>query len=275
MNIKSYGIKNKVTVSSELEKHLENLEINGYSISERSIDIATCNLYSQLLEEIYTKQECEIGSDNLVSMNEQDIVRMPLLYESSFFDIIKNSYVLEMVERVLEGSFYLHVQNGIINRPQKVHHQTAWHRDLPYQDWVNSKPLAINAFMCLSDFTTENGATFVLPFSHRLDFFPSENFISRNEVQLVAPQGSIIYFDSMLYHRAGINTSQTVRYGLNNMYVAPFIKQQIDLASIVSGLTEDNEIRKLLGYEFRLENSVKDYRERKLEKMRHKNIPTE
>jgi hypothetical protein len=46
----------------------------------------------------------------------------------------------------------LHLQNGIINMPNEEHHQSSWHRDLPYQNWTSSEPLACNVFYCLDNF---------------------------------------------------------------------------------------------------------------------------
>ena len=87
--------------------------------------------------------------------------------------------------------------------------------------------MAFNAFYCLSDFTETNGATFILPFSHNLDYFPSEKYVLENAVQLIAKKGSVIFFNSMVFHKAGINYSDQTRYGLNNMFVVPILKQQI------------------------------------------------
>ena len=40
-----------------------------------------------------------------------------------------------------------------------AHHQSAFHRDLPYQHFTSSRPIAINALFCADEFTNENGAT--------------------------------------------------------------------------------------------------------------------
>ncbi|MBY0435243.1 MAG: phytanoyl-CoA dioxygenase family protein [Cyclobacteriaceae bacterium] len=181
-----------------------------------------------------------------------------------------NPLVIDLAKRLLGQNLQLHLQNGIINPPDNYHHQAAWHRDLPYQDWVISKPLAINAFYCLTDFTNTNGATFVLPYSHRSDFFPSEKFVIENELQIIAPKGSVIFFDSMLFHRAGYNTSSDVRIGVNNMFVSPIIKQQINIPQAIlekyhiDELSDEEQL--ILGFKFQLANNVVEYRKRRTNK---------
>ncbi len=64
------------------------------------------------------------------------------------------------------------MQNGVINRPERVQAQTGWHRDLNYQHWVPSKPLAVSALVCLEDFNVETGGTAFLPSSHKFEAFP-------------------------------------------------------------------------------------------------------
>ncbi len=264
--MKSYGITSQSVINSRIDYHIENLRIKGYSIERDLLEVAKCNSFIENLESIYNKQEAEFGKEQLNRINEADLVRMPFASNNDFIALFTNSFFLEISKKYIGSHFHLHLQNGIINRPQNTHHQSSWHRDLPYQDWVISKPLGVNAFYCLSDFKAENGATFVLPYSHRLDHFPSEEFVNENEVQLIAPKGAVIFFDSMLYHRAGTNTSSEIRYGINNMFVVPILKQQIDVASIADKISDNEEVRKLLGYDFRLENNVAAYRNRKIKK---------
>lgn len=266
MIMKKYGINQQQQLDSKIDFHLENLKIKGFSIENSLLSLSLCDDLALHLETVYQSQELSFGKSNLQAINELDVARMPFFYHNIFFDLFLNELVLEIVEKIIGKAFHLHLQNGIINRPQKEHHQTSWHRDLPYQDWVISKPLAINAFYCLSEFTHENGATFVLPYSHKLDYFPSSQFVNENQMQIIAPKGSVIFFDSMLYHRAGINSSSHVRYGINNMFVVPIIKQQINISEYFSGKQLDAQVSKILGITYHTPKDVEDFRARRLKK---------
>lgn len=262
--MKSYGVTNQVTHNSKIDYHLENLKIRGYSIQPSLLSHSQCDEYTRHLNEVYAVQENEFGKENLSKISDLNIARMPFVDRKVFFELFMHQYVLEIAEKVLGKNFQLHLQNGIINPPSNEHHQTSWHRDLPYQDWVISKPLGFNAFWCLSDFTTSNGATYVLPYSHRSEHFPSNQFIVENEVQIVAPKGSILFFDSMLFHRAGHNSSSQARIGVNNMFVVPIIKQQINIPHAVSQNLALGSLSKMelavLGFDYQLAGSVQDFR---------------
>jgi ectoine hydroxylase-related dioxygenase (phytanoyl-CoA dioxygenase family) len=82
---------------------------------------------------------------------------------------------------------------------------------IPYQHFVSSRPLAINALFCLDDFTSENGATNILPASHRHEPFPSASFIAREARQIFAPAGSFLVLDAMTLHCGGSQSSQKQR----------------------------------------------------------------
>ncbi len=265
--MKSYGITDRRSGMDKIDLHQENIKIKGFSVEPEFLEPAVCDDFAKRLEEIYQQQETSFGKENLKKINELDIARMPFVADRLFFKLFMNDTVLKLAERVLGKHFHLHLQNGIINRPAKEHHQSSWHRDLPYQDWVISKPLGFNVFYCLNDFTATNGATFFLPYSHRLEYFPSNEFVRENEFQIVAPKGSVIFFDSMLYHRAGFNSTPTTRIGINNMFVVPILKQQIDVPFNFKEMSVSEEEARILGVTFQTPATVNDLRQRKLKKV--------
>ena len=264
--MKSYGVSSQTTVENAVDLHIENLKLKGFSVCNDFIEAAACDLYSERLENIYSEQERSFGRENLAAINEIDIARMPFMFNHSFCDLFMHPFILELAEKVIGTHFQLHLQNGVINRPQKIHHQTSWHRDLPYQDWTISKPLGFNAFYCLTDFTKDNGATFFLPYSHRSDHFPSNQFVSENEFCIEATKGSVVFFDSMIYHRAGFNKTENTRIGINNMFVVPILKQQIDITEFASLAAIPDEVKSKLGLNFKLDTTVDSYRKSKLKK---------
>lgn len=215
------GLKEKDSV-------LEQFDIQGYVILEGCLSCDDLKYALAATEEIYDKQVSEFGTENLGLIQELDMVRAPFLYDSFFLrQIACNKVVLDFVHKIIDGPIQLHLQNGIINRSNIVHHQTSWHRDLPYQNWVCSKPLSVSALFCLSDFNGKTGGTWVLPYSHKLPEVPTPEFIEKYKVQVNVPAGSVIVFDSMLLHCAGLNSSEKIRVGVNNMYTVPIIRQQI------------------------------------------------
>lgn len=264
--MKSYGIINQSV--KDISPIAENIRRKGFAVLEQVIDVHTCKTWSEGLEKVYQKQLNDFGIENLISIKEENIVRMPFLEDWQFNELFMYPKVIEIVRELLGDNFQLHLQNAVLNRPNKEHHQSSWHRDLPYQNWTSSEPLGINAFFCLTDFNSKTGATSLLPFSHKMDSIPSESYFLENKVQIEAKAGSILFFDSMLFHCAEYNASNHTRVGVNNMFVRPFISQQIDIVKAVkNSLIEPTENqKKVLGFHYSLATNVKEYRHRRLMK---------
>ena len=93
----------------------------------------------------------------------------------------------------------------------------------------------------------------------------SQKYIEKHKVQLLAKPGSVVFFDSMLLHKAGYNSAGFTRRAINNVFVKPILKQQINLPEFLGNdYTDDNELKKLLGYFADVPKSVKEWRMKKL-----------
>jgi ectoine hydroxylase-related dioxygenase (phytanoyl-CoA dioxygenase family) len=85
--------------------------------------------------------------------------------------------------------------------------------------------LMLNVFWVLSDFTAANGATRIVPGSHRFPKPPK--YGERYETAAAeAPAGSIILFDSQLWHGGGANETAARRWAISCYYCAGWVRQQ-------------------------------------------------
>ena len=255
--------------SSELSTHLEELRERGYTIIPGLLDEARVASYRGKLEAVYARQEAEFGREALQSIAELDMCRLPCAYDRDFLSLASHPTILAVMSEILGSFFILHLQNGIINRPDRPHHQHSWHRDLPYQDFAITRPLAISALVALDAFSPETGGTYLLPFSHRMPAAPTDAYIANNRVVAEAPAGSVILFDSMLIHRAGSNSSQNVRCAVNHVYTAPILKQQYDLPRALGPATDfDDAMQRLLGYTSQVARDDRQWRVARLDRIR-------
>ena len=199
------------------------------------------------------------GSQYLESIDEHNNIRLPLAFDRAFIDLADNKNVLNMVERLIVGKFMLNQQNGIVNPPGKKYSQGAWHRDLPYQHFVSSRPIAMSALYCVDDFTKDNGATHVLPASHKQESFPSDEYTLRHSAQITARAGSFIMMDCMMFHRGGVNKARTKRRAINHIYTIPHIKQLIDIPALLGEEGMDAHVQDILAYRYSLPRSIDDF----------------
>jgi ectoine hydroxylase-related dioxygenase (phytanoyl-CoA dioxygenase family) len=244
-----YGAAPPQVVVDEVERHAEELSLLGYSIMEAVLPADQLSDWRTRIDAAYKVQMEELGEETLARIKELDICRAPLLQDRTFIEMVMNEKVLTVMKRMLGDWFILNLQNAIINRPEQAHHQSAWHRDLPYQNWVISRPLAIGALFVIDEFSKLTGCTMILPSSHRQESSPSESWIGKHAVSVEAPPGSVIFFDAMVFHRAGKNTSKITRRAVNHLYTAPILKQQYDFPR---GLGEtfcgDSTTMRVLGF---------------------------
>lgn len=263
--VKTYGITNTSSATGRAAAVCEEIAVRGFGVLESVLPLSKVASLNQKLEDVYAVQCAEVfGEAALEKLNDRDIVRCPLAYDREFFELATSPELLEIPRLVLGEGIQLLMQNGVINRPERVQAQTGWHRDLNYQHWVSSKPLAVSALVCLEDFNVETGGTAFLPSSHKFEAFPSEQLVTLSQHVPSAPAGSILFFDAMTFHRAGINKSNRVRRAINHVIGVPILAQQINIPSMLGDGPEDPSIRSYLGYRWSPAPSVKAWRQAKL-----------
>ncbi|WP_419767388.1 phytanoyl-CoA dioxygenase family protein [Arcobacter sp.] len=244
-----YGRLNQIECNSDADLYVEEIRNDGFVIIENVLTQEELENYREKIDEVYKIQEKEFGLEKLISIKEKNMCRIPLKYDDYFIKIATNRIVLEVVKKFLGDFFLLNLQNAIINTPNEEHHQSSWHRDLPYQNYVISNPLSINALFCIDDFSVETGGTIVVPYTHNAEILPSDRYIEKHAVTAVAKAGSVIVFDSMLFHKAGYNSSNIIRRAVNHQYQIPLLKQFYDFPKVLNGkFSDDPFLAQLLGY---------------------------
>ena len=256
----SYGILHQNLSETALDEVAEQVRDLGYAILDSGY---TAPEHQSISEEFNSTRKHYVetyGETKLRSLKEFHTIRSPLTHGGdAFLGLALNENLLSLLKKLIPGKFILNQQNGVINPPQETYNQGAWHRDLPYQHFVSTKPLAINALFCVDDFTIENGATFVLPASHKSEAFPSENYIKKNAIQVVAKAGSFIVLDCMVFHAGGFNKTNLERRAVNHLYNIPYFKQQINIPMNMKNSSLSAEVRDILGFNYLEPSSIEDY----------------
>ncbi len=85
----------------------------------------------------------------------------------------------------------------------------------------------VNVVWCIDDFTAANGATEVVVGSHRLNRAPTAADASVAMLPIEAKAGSVVAFESRIWHRAGANTTKsTHRAAVFPFYSTPIYRTQ-------------------------------------------------
>ena len=151
------------------------------------------------------------------------------LFDPVFGELICYPPLLDVLQTLFASSeFAFHNYKAIIKAP-RVSSRFAWHRDLPYVYHTTSN--VITAMLCLDEMTEANGATVVLPGSHRVpdDQIPEsdrdipEEKIPRDarRVTVTCPAGAAVLFHASIIHGGGANRSDMTRRNIISIWTGP------------------------------------------------------
>jgi ectoine hydroxylase-related dioxygenase (phytanoyl-CoA dioxygenase family) len=156
--------------------------------------------------------------------------------------------LLSVVERLLGPGFLLSAPTGISIGPGEAAQRL--HRD----DSVYPVPrphaeLVVNTMWALDDFTTENGATVVVPGSHRWP--PERRALDSEAAKATMPAGSVLFYLGSLLHAGGANHSAAPRLGVILEYCAGWLRpQENHVLGVPKAIVRElpDRLRELLGY---------------------------
>ena len=263
--VSSYGVLEAREAADESAVKLEELARMGYTLLESGVSESALDELQASLADVYARQAAATDAASLDASKDADVARCLLAYEQCFFDLATNPMLVGFCKQLFGESFVLLQQNGLINRPSREHYQLRWHRDLPFQHWVASKPIAIAALFCIDEFNATTGGTYALPGSHLHEAFPSESFVRKHQEVMTASPGTFIVMDAMAFHRAGRNLSDAPRRAVNHLIGLPFLAQQIDIPTMLAGRhVEDPFLAAYLGYKWGPASSVEAWRRGRL-----------
>jgi ectoine hydroxylase-related dioxygenase (phytanoyl-CoA dioxygenase family) len=142
-------------------------------------------------------------------------------------EFVLHPLVLESVKATLRGAtnFQLHLTQVIAigpGEPAQPIHRDQWAFD--FFPFPKGYEVQCNTLWAMSDFTEENGATRVIPGSHRFD--DRLSFKESDTEPAEMAQGSVLFYTGALYHGGGANRSSQVRYGLNLTYARAWLRQE-------------------------------------------------
>ena len=157
----------------------------------------------------------------------RNIMELPL-FAPTFAELILYAPLLDVLQCLFgTPEFHFHNYKCIIKAP-RVSSKFVWHRDLPYLN--HSTPNLITAMLCLDPMTPENGATVVLPGTHRIDHahvtaadmdIPETELPDVPRVTVTCPAGAAVLFHVNIIHGGGANRSDMPRRNVIGIWAGP------------------------------------------------------
>lgn len=227
--------------------HLERLRCDGYTIVEDAIAPALIDDLNEALDRLERDFDVKPAMNGFEGHRTVRIYNL-LAYGAPFDQVPVHSNVLPIVEGVLDDGCLISSLSSIAIDPDEVA-QPIHADDMVIPLEKPHRPIVCNSMWALTDFTAANGATRLVPGTHRQ---PSPDYGAMCEtIPAEMAKGSVLIWDGALWHGGGANTTQTRRTGLAMNYCAGFIRQQENQQL---GLTPDvvrafsPRLQELVGY---------------------------
>jgi ectoine hydroxylase-related dioxygenase (phytanoyl-CoA dioxygenase family) len=233
---------------ADLDDHAEAIRRDGYTVLERIIEPELIDALLGTIDRLMVDLEIPYGENRFLGENTRRIFNL-LARDPIFAKVPLHPRVLPIIERILDeqcllssltaiemhpgqGSQPLHADDGSIALPRP------------------RIPIVCVAIWALTDFTHENGATRLVPGSHRLDRRPMKGE-QADVIEAVMPAGSVLVYDGAMWHGGGDNESDARRVGIVVNHCAGVLRQEENQLLAVPremAATFPRRLQQMLGY---------------------------
>jgi hypothetical protein len=203
--------------------HADAIREHGFTVLRDAIPEPLRHTLREALERLETDAGAGFAKTRFEGTRTVRIYNL-LARGEAFWPVPLHPLALAVAERVLDPELLLSSLSAITLAPgqeaQPLHEDTQ-RIPLPRP----RAPIALNAMWALSDFTEANGATRIVPGSHRFDA-PPRYGADHATVAAEMPAGSILLFDSALWHAGGANRTEARRWAIACYYCVGWMRQQ-------------------------------------------------
>ena len=173
----------------------------------------------------------------------------------NYIDLITDDRLLAIMDHFLApncGQYRLNSSEIIEIHGGETAQELHWDDVIwPAHFWAPNLLLQFNVMIAATDFTESNGATLVVPGSHKWDH--SERQPKQNEItQAVMNAGSAVFIPGKTLHGGGNNTDGIKRRAIVASYVLGWLRTQENHflhTSIDEAMEWPERVRQLLGYD--------------------------
>lgn len=230
----------------------------GYFIFPEFVDL---HLLERLRNDLYKAREiCSVVQNKNKIDNCRNTVHHVLGMGDSFMAyLLLFEDLSEYVSAYFGGKFILNTFGGNILEWDSSHANEV-HRDIRF--FSEDIPIMLNTIVMLDDFTAGNGATWLMKGGHKVRDKPDLKYFSDNSICSIAPAGSVLMFNSNMWHCAGVNKTDKSRRLISPVFSRPFIKPQYDYPRALgydSGKFYSSWMRQILGYESRIPSTMDEF----------------
>jgi hypothetical protein len=164
--------------------------------------------------------------------------------------LVEHPLVLGLLDRLLAPNYLLSQLQVIDILPGEA--AQALHTDDGFYGWPRPRPpLGAATIIAIDDFTADNGATRLIPGSHRWGPRLPTSDEEAAAIPATMPAGSILVFVGTTWHSGGANRSDASRMCVTAQYCEPWVRPQESFLLSVTPervARSSEHLQRLLGY---------------------------
>ena len=233
---------------------IDQLEAHGYAIVEGALDLGFCDEIVVEIERLEASFEPSLKGNAFVGY--KTVRYFDLLNQGEVWQrVASHPSLLPVLRGVLGADMLLSTMGTAViapdERAQPIHRD-----DALYDIAMPHRNLVCNTMWALTDFTEENGATRIVPDTHRL-LEPADPRKAYPSIPAVMPKGSVCFVLGTCYLGGGANRSERRRWALTINYCAGAVRQQENLMLATTRETArsfSEELQGLIGYRMSARN---------------------
>lgn len=235
----------------------------GFVTVSKVFDEDYCHKINQSIDKSYELCRSIQVSNGIDGVTDGTVHHLPATGDPIYLEILQKiaqSPAYPFICDFFKGNFIINSYGGVKNLKSKPSYVANVHRDIRF--FSGDFPLMLNLLIMLDDFTLENGATYLLGGSHKKADKPGNDEFYEKSARATGKRGDILFFNSNLWHAAGINTTDQERRAITITFTKPFMKQQLDYPRAVGYENLEKmspELQQIIGYFSRTPSNLNEW----------------
>jgi ectoine hydroxylase-related dioxygenase (phytanoyl-CoA dioxygenase family) len=241
----------------EEKKHILNLEKKGITFIKNVFSKSECNKFIKRFEKLTTefeKKKRKLGDQGQTIQNY-------FAYDEKLLKFLQIKKVDQILKQVIDEDYVL-INSSLTNRfnrkenlnKKESHFNNLggkWHHDSRIIGGKRlDKGFSYTMLIMFDNFTKENGCTEYVEKSHLIrNKFPQKNKDYKKSKKIIGEQGTVVIFDTGLWHRAGVPSSNKSRWSIFAYFGPWFMKPYYDFPTMFKKNKRlDKNMKKLLHF---------------------------
>lgn len=207
------------------------LDEEGYLVVENALPLDLCERMGERLDALAHFEAGSKKGGYFYGSGRMQRIYQLLGKDELFRDLLLHPICDQVMSHMFHRAtyhdkYYLTSFHGNVLQPGAE--PQIWHVDANVPDPLPLWIIRANSNYVIQDYTDENGATEIVPGSHKLMRKPDKGEAeghSLQKIKICAPKGSLVFWHGHLWHRSGANRSKANRVALLATYAASFFRE--------------------------------------------------